>query len=177
MRACLWLAQGGWAIETIEQGECPKITASNFISSKGVQRLLALLVVLWLLDGCQWKRNVAHPNAWWSVPATLVQEVCDALWATAGMSATRGSHLKRDTCGMAEAHATFLCIPLAQFKGLTHRVSSGLSVLAHLQVESWVMGGSPVPDSPTASGSQKRLRTCVRISFGGRGPCGRVGGH
>ena len=44
--ALLW-GQGGWAIKTIQQGEYPKITASDLIPSKRVRRLLALLVVLW----------------------------------------------------------------------------------------------------------------------------------
>ena len=55
MRVNEWL---GKSIRTVQQVECPKITASNLISSKSVRRLLALLMVLQLHDGHQWKQNV-----------------------------------------------------------------------------------------------------------------------
>ena len=37
-------------------------------------------------------------NMQWTVCATSVGEVCDALWVMVGMGASRGSHLK-ETCG------------------------------------------------------------------------------
>ena len=49
-----------------------------------------------------------------------------------GNGRDQGFAFNRDTCGVVVTHATFLCILLACFEGLTHCMSSGLSVLVHL---------------------------------------------
>ena len=62
--ALLW-AQGGWAIETIQQGECPKITASNLVLLKSVMRLLALVVARDFWMDTNGNGMWVHPNMQW----------------------------------------------------------------------------------------------------------------
>ena len=56
--------QGGWAIETIQQGEYPKITASNLVSFRLVKKceeIAGIACCVVVFDECQQKRNMgAH---------------------------------------------------------------------------------------------------------------------
>ena len=63
--ASLSQVQGGWAIQTIQQGEYPKITVSNLISSKSVRRLQALLMAHEFLMDRDGNGIQVHLNRWW----------------------------------------------------------------------------------------------------------------
>ena len=136
MCVALSRAHGGWAVKTIQQGECPNITASNLVSSKSVRRLLALLVDRdFLMD--------ADRNRMWAHPGHTVVSAREFSrghpWHTlghGGNGCNQGFAFEEDMCDMVETHTTFLCILLACFKGLTHCASSALSVLVHLWRES-----------------------------------------
>ena len=115
MCVALLRVQGGLAIKTIQQGEYPKITSSNLVSSKSVRRLLALLVARdFLMD--------TNENGMWAHVGHMVVSAHEFSrghpWYTLGHgrnSCDQGFAFKEDTCGVVEAHATFLCIPLVRF--------------------------------------------------------------
>ena len=76
-------------MKLFNKGSIPR---SNLILSKSVRRLLALPVTHDFLMDADGSRIWAHPNTQWNVHATLVGEICDALWVMAGMGATKGLH-------------------------------------------------------------------------------------
>ena len=108
LRVNKWLKE---SVETIHQGEHPKITASNLVLSKSVRRLLALLVV------CDFLMN-ADRNGTWAQSEHVVD--CARNFSRGNLQynlghgrnrSSQGFAFKRHTCDVVGTHTTFLCIP------------------------------------------------------------------
>ena len=107
--------QLGKSIETVQQGECPKITASNLVSSESVRRLLALLVLRDFLMDTNRNGIRVNSNTQWHCVRNFSGGSLQCTLCHGRNRCDQGFAFKRNTCELVVTHATFLCIPWACF--------------------------------------------------------------